>query len=559
VKVFDLSCCHIIKKGQIMKPLRANSVEELLSSLEKLYGPDWYDKISVRISEVAGQIEAVVEPMQNVDIEKTLESIDSMKIRSISVPELSDLESQHAQPTVRVNISEDKMIASIFIIPGFQKILPTVEEIKQALAEAKVVYGIDEGAIEQIVKEQKIFLDVPVAFGKKPLLPTDASVEFLFPTSGFVIERSIKDEAVDPASFYKIFTCKSGDVLAVKKEAVNGQDGVTVTGELIKVERPKEINLATFVGENVALSADGTKIVASCDGQPYLKGSKVNVRNVFVVDKDLSYDTGNIDFNATVVIRGNAEGPFKIRAKGDVLIMGVLGEVHVSCAGSLRVQGGVFGRGKGVIEVGKEFTTKFLNQAKVFCVGDLLVEDYIMNSTVVCNGNVRVFGKGVIIGGVVKAAGKIEASEAGSDAAVRTELSAGIDYSYEVRCIKLQQSLLEIVKQLSKLSAAENSFRSRLIQTKDLAKRESIRTIMQKIQTAKQYFEKQLYKIRNALNILKVSINTEKIRDGATIKIKRICHPNVRIGIGLSSKLNTDRVGPCEFFLNKDTRNIECR
>ncbi|MEJ5230216.1 MAG: FapA family protein [Pseudothermotoga sp.] len=542
-----------------MKVLRANSVEELLSILEKQYGPDWYNKITVRISEIADQVEATVEPVQSTDTSKALESIASIKVKSVSLPELSDLEAQHAEPFISVNISEDKMAASILVIPGFQRILPTVEEIKQALAEAKVVYGIDEDAIEQIIREQKIFLEVPVAFGKKPLLPTDASVEFLFPASGFVIEEPGENEMVDPASFYKIFTCKSGDVLAVKKEAVSGQDGVTVTGEVIKVERPKDLNLAAFVGENVTLSTDGTKIIASCDGQPYLKDSKVNVRNVLVIDKDLGYDTGNIDFNASVIIRGNAEGPFKIKAKGDVLIMGVLGEVHVSCTGSLRVQGGVFGRGKGVIEVGKEFTTKFLNEAQVFCDGDLLVEDYIMNSTVVCNGNVKVFGKGVVIGGVVKAAGKIELSEAGSVAAVRTELSAGIDYDYEARYIKLQQSLLEILNQLSKLSAAENSLRAQLIQTKDPVKRESIRTIMQKIQTVKHTFEKQLYKVRNALKILRVNVSSEKLRLNATIKVRRICHPNVRIGIGLSSKLNTDRVGPCEFFLNKATGNIECR
>lgn len=149
-----------------MKVLRANSVEELLSILEKQYGPDWYNKITVRISEIADQVEATVEPVQSTDTSKALESIALIKVKSVSLPELSDLEAQHAEPFISVNISEDKMAASILVIPGFQRILPTVEEIKQALAEAKVVYGIDEDAIEQIIREQKIFLEVPVAFGK---------------------------------------------------------------------------------------------------------------------------------------------------------------------------------------------------------------------------------------------------------------------------------------------------------------------------------------------------------------------------------------------------------
>ncbi|MGJ8455289.1 DUF342 domain-containing protein [Pseudothermotoga sp. U03pept] len=538
-----------------MSKLIANSIEELLAILEKNYGSDWYNKVTIQITQTREHIEANVKPIQAVE-PKTSEEITSVEIKPISVPELGELGSQHAQPVVQVNISEDKMTATVFIIPGFTKVLPTVEEIKQALAQAKVVYGIDEEAIEKIVKEQKLFLEVPVAFGKKPVPSIDASIEFLFPVTGFIIEKPVEDERFDPASFYKIFTCKSGDVLAVKKEPVYGQDGVTVTGEMVRIERPKDVNLASFIGENVTLSADHTKILASCDGQPYVKNSKINVRNVLVIDNDLGYNTGNIDFNASVVIRGNAEGPFKINAKGDVLIQGVLGEVQVNCSGSLMVQGGVFARGKGVIKVEKDFTAKFLNEAQVFCRGNLLIEDYIMNSTVVCDGDVKVFGKGVIVGGVVKASGNIEASEIGCNTGIRTEVSAGVDYEHQARYIQLQSSLLEIMKQINKLSTAEESFRKQLLQTKDLNKRESIRTIMQKIQTVKFAFEKQLHKVRNALNILKVSVNTEKVKLGATIKVRRICHPNVRIGIGIVSELIKDQVGPSQFSLDRKTGKI---
>ncbi|AJC74765.1 hypothetical protein AJ81_05735 [Pseudothermotoga hypogea DSM 11164 = NBRC 106472] len=179
------------------------------------------------------------------------------------------MEEQYVETIVRVIMSEDKMTASVMIIPGFKRVMPTVEEIKQALSDAKVVYGIDEGAIEKIVKEQRIFSEIPVAFGKKPILPKDASVEFLFPASGFVLEKPQEGESVDPASLYKIFTCNKGDVLAIKRKAFEGEDRLTVTGELVKVQEPKDVNLASFIGENLRLSPDGMQILANCDGQPY--------------------------------------------------------------------------------------------------------------------------------------------------------------------------------------------------------------------------------------------------------------------------------------------------
>lgn len=540
--------------------IKVSSVEELISTLEKDYGPTWYEKVSLQITETAGQIEAVVKPIDNVDSRTAIEELTSiMKIKPTSLPDLSNIEQQYSNPIVSVNISEDKMEASIFIIPGFKRVLPTIDKIKQALFNSKIVYGIDEKAILSVIQEQKLFTEVVVAHGKQPVPSKDASVEFLFPPTGFLYERPQGDEKFDPASLYKIFTCKSGDILAIKKPPEYGQDGITVTGEIIKVKKPKDINLSSFLGQNVAISEDNLKIVASCDGQPYLENSKVSVRNLLLIDKDLGYDTGNIDFNASVVIRGNAEGPFKIRAKGDVLILGILGEVEVNCGGSLRVQGGVFGRGKGVINVGKDFAAKFVSEAQIFCGGNIIVEDYIMNSMVICAGDVKVFGKGVISGGTLKAAGNVEASELGSIANIRTEIIVGIYYEQESKYAQLQKTMMEIMKRLNVLSSSETSVRNQLLQTKDTTKRESLKTLLGKIQEAKFVFEKQLHRARNAINIMRHNIQVDKLRFGARIKVRKACHGNVKIQIGLLSKLNSEEIGPCEFFLDKSSGKIMCR
>lgn len=540
--------------------IKVSSVEELISTLEKDYGPTWYEKVSLQITETAGQIEAVVKPIDNVDSRTAIEELTSiMKIKPTSLPDLSNIEQQYSNPIVRVNISEDKMEASIFIIPGFKRVLPTVDEIKQALFNSKIVYGIDEKAILSVIQEQKLFTEVVVAHGKQPVPSKDASVEFLFPPTGFLYERPKGDEKFDPASLYKIFTCKSGDILAIKKPPEYGQDGITVTGEIIKVKKPKDINLSSFLGQNVAISEDNLKIVASCDGQPYLENSKVSVRNLLLIDKDLGYDTGNIDFNASVVIRGNAEGPFKIRTKGDVLMLGILGEVEVNCGGSLRVQGGVFGRGKGVINVGKDFAAKFVSEAQISCGGNIIVEDYIMNSMVICAGDVKVFGKGVISGGTLKAAGNVEASELGSIANIRTEIIVGIYYEQESKYAQLQKTMMEIMKRLNVLSSSETSVRNQLLQTKDTTKRESLKTLLGKIQEAKFVFEKQLHRARNAINIMRHNIQVDKLRFGARIKVRKACHANVKIQIGLLSKLNSEEIGPCEFFLDKSSGKIICR
>ncbi|HBT39868.1 MAG TPA: hypothetical protein DEA64_07065, partial [Pseudothermotoga sp.] len=70
--------------------------------------------------------------------------------------------------------------------------------------------------------------------------------------------------------------------------------------------------------------------------------------------------------------------------------------------------------------------------------------------------------------------------------------------------------------------------------------------------------QKQLHRVRTALNVLKYQADPSKVRPRARIKIRRACHQNVRVRIGFSSKLITDRLGPCEFFSN-EKGNIEYR
>ncbi|MFN4190109.1 MAG: flagellar assembly protein A, partial [Pseudothermotoga sp.] len=154
--------------------IKVSSVEELISTLEKDYGPTWYEKVSLQITETAGQIEAVVKPIDNVDSRTAIEELTSiMKIKPTSLPDLSNIEQQYSNPIVSVNISEDKMEASIFIIPGFKRVLPTIDKIKQALFNSKIVYGIDEKAILSVIQEQKLFTEVVVAHGKQPVPSKD--------------------------------------------------------------------------------------------------------------------------------------------------------------------------------------------------------------------------------------------------------------------------------------------------------------------------------------------------------------------------------------------------
>ncbi|MBI4777575.1 DUF342 domain-containing protein, partial [Candidatus Desantisbacteria bacterium] len=82
-----------------------------------------------------------------------------------------------------VKVSDDKMSATVNIIPIMGETdKPTVDEIKNDLAAAGVVYGIDEIIIQKIL-QNKIF-DEPVvtAKGRASIDGKDATIEYFFNT-----------------------------------------------------------------------------------------------------------------------------------------------------------------------------------------------------------------------------------------------------------------------------------------------------------------------------------------------------------------------------------------
>ncbi|AEH51767.1 DUF342 domain-containing protein [Pseudothermotoga thermarum] len=540
------------------KQIQARSVKSLLDKLTEEFGPDWYQKVKVRfIKESVFEIVAEVSPID--EIEQQLVEQITMNHQKVKLPDLSELEAKYAQPIIRVEISKDEMTAGIIIVPGLKRSLPTVEEVEKALMDAGVKYGIYRQKIEQALKEKNFFTPIPVAFGKSPKPPVDAQIKLLFPQTGYLMAQVDESGRIDPASVYKIFTCEKDQLLAVKEPAVEGEDGITVTGKIISVPKPKDLDLSLFVGENVYLSESKNEILAACSGQPIFKDSKVHVKEVFVVDGDLGYSVGNINFNGTVVIRGNAEGPFKIVAREDVLINGILGEVEVECGGSLMVKGGIFGRSKGIIKVGKDLTAKFVNEARIFCKGKILVEEYIMNSIVVCGKDIFVAGRGIIAGGVVKAQGNITATELGSKAGVKTIVACGVNYETESKYEQCEIAAFEITKVLARIAEEEQKIRYKLVQAKEAKQREELRKNLSELEQKRFSLEKQLFKLKRVMNTLLQIRRLEGITINSKITLKGICHPGVKIIIGYESLKVQEELNVKEFYIDKSTGKIAYR
>src|SRR5699024_2474318 len=95
-------------------------------------------------------------------------------------------------------------------------------------------------------------------------------------------------------------------------------------------------------GKNVQLLENNLYLVAERNGLVQLKNGKIVVSEIFEVD-NVDGTVGNICFNGTVIVRGNAAMGFRVKADGDVKINGILEGAYIENTGDVTVRYGIQG------------------------------------------------------------------------------------------------------------------------------------------------------------------------------------------------------------------------
>lgn len=265
---------------------------------------------------------------------------DVIEIRAVDTP---------PETTIDVHIAEDEYTASISVIArqGFRyKIVnsppgksvtvraepsetlppvpPTVEQLEAALSKAGVVYGISREALEALVQE---FIEnpsaatepKPVAFGKPDKPTLDERVELYFdPAARVRSEIETDDNRADLLGLFKLSSVSKGEQLAVVLPGKKGEPGYTVTGREVPVTDPRPVQLN--VGAGAELLADGRTVVATRGGRPTYVRNTISVHPQHTVKGDVDPETGHVEFDGDVVVKGNVSDSMRVVSKGTVSI-----------------------------------------------------------------------------------------------------------------------------------------------------------------------------------------------------------------------------------------------
>lgn len=379
----------------------------------------------VELNDVMSKIISMrIENADTAKVEKAVRSASGKPVRIGEWIPNPDLDS-----TMNVEISDDEMRAYIhFVKPRYSGRHMETDDVIEALRSAGVITGIKEKEIAEYLDKMDYSESLIAAEGTPAKHGRDAYIDYKvrIDKTRTVFEEDEKGQ-VDFKDLDLLENVVVGQLLAVKVPAEEGIQGRTLTNRIIPAKSGKDTVLK--YGKGTILSEDGLELTAEINGQVVYNAGKISVEPVHIVKGDVSLETGNIVFLGSVVVTGNVQDNFIVKAAGNIEIKGSVQKAFLEAEGNIVVKQGIVGRDEAKIEsTGGSVFAKFIQTATIIAEKDVIVSEGIVHSNVdagqriLCNGR-----RAKIVGGIIRAGEEVNAKYLGSESFTKTDIRVGVN------------------------------------------------------------------------------------------------------------------------------------
>ncbi len=382
------------------------------------------DGLYLNVSSANDDINITLNAINSLLLDMGGENIDSNQIKQAIASAGTSLRvaSLGKPPFAEIYVSKDEMEVTACVkgnqaLGNFSR-----EQLVAEINRAGIVAGLDEEAVSKVVsKPGETFV---IARGILPVDGANAEIELRQKVSQEK-GRPVETEGgrVDYKNLNLFSAVLENDVIAEKIPATQGVDGTTVRGKKLKSKdgRDKRIQL----GKNVKLEEN--KFISKIAGHLVIGKDKFEVLPVLDINSDVDLSTGNIEFPGNVIVKGNVQSGFIVKAQGNVQINGSVfgGTVEGK---QIEVKHGIQGGNLSYVKAEESLTAKFIENADVFAGEDIIISDAILHSKVSAGKRVLASGsKGIIAGGHVSAGEEIDAKTIGTQMSPPTILEVGVN------------------------------------------------------------------------------------------------------------------------------------
>ncbi len=339
-----------------------------------------------------------------------------------------------------LQITKEKIKVYYLVHPTKLHSIPTYENIEEVLVKRKIYSGVSKEEVEKQLNEIDInnpmIHQITVASGKDPVNGYEDYYTPLIKTekeAGKILE----DGSIDFKEVSSVVEIKKGQEILQKHPAVEPVDGYNIYGDPAKAIM--EENKGYVKGENIVQSGkDEFTYVSSIDGCLETKKNTISVSPIAIINGDVDYDSGNIDFNGSVHISGSVLPGFSVKAQDNVIVGKHIEDASVEAGGAVQVKLGIGGKGSTTIMAGGKVKAKYVVNSTIEAGGVIEIGDSIINSNIFSNEKISLTAKhGKIIGGEATALYDIVVNESGVPKENKTILSVG-------KSLFIERSLNEI-------------------------------------------------------------------------------------------------------------------
>lgn len=439
------------------------------------------------------------------------------------------------------SFGEEGMSLAVTLYPPMEGMPDvTVDEMERDIAGHKVVFGVDNEAVQRLINQKCYYEQILIASGAPPIDGYDAELIYEFNTTVSTKPRINEDGTVDFHQLDLINKISEGDVVARINPENPGTPGINIYGEPIK---PKKVYKKNFkYGKNLKVSENGQELISMITGHVYLEGDKIFVSGEYDIGADVDNSTGDIDYDGNVRIRGAVRAGFKVRASGNVVVDGIVEGAEVTAGGDIILQRGIHGMNKGILTAGGNIAANFIENATARAGNDIET-DAILHSKVSARGSILVDGRnGLMVGGSIRAGKTIQAKIIGSQMETATEVGVGNDPEMVAR-----------IRELKKLISKAGQDKEMLNQMLTLLrkKREAEGSLNEEKTQLLQKTMKNVILLESSLKEMRAEYAelNEKVyeADDARIKITRTIYPGVKLEIYDSVYFIRDKNDYCQY------------
>ena len=335
-------------------------------------------------------------------------------------PKASSETGNSEMPPLVLTVTSDRL--TVLLKVNRSRTPSSVADVRALLADHGVDTGIlpDDDISAYLADSNDQRPPLKIAQGRFAVPPEPDRVEYFFDINPFRIGTLTEKGTMDWKDRGEIPQVSEGELLARIFPGQPGKAGRDVFGKPIEPSKQRRARLRTARGARVG--HDGLQFFATTKGQPKLSvDGKLGVFPSLQIDTDVGLETGHVEFDGHVVVRGAIQKGYHIVCAG-LEAREILSQ-QVDVQGDVICSGGIIGA---KITAAGRIQANHINRSHISAAGDVVVRKEILDSTVVTGGRCIIDG-GKLLSSEVWAKQGIKSDDIGSPGSRPNILHVGID------------------------------------------------------------------------------------------------------------------------------------